>query len=1055
MTTRVQLTLDDIRQRARRLENAMDAFRGDDPSEFIAAMTEYVELVDYINDRLTDAHRLLAQGNRSDAISSIEAEPNILECMQEIDATDAKAQEWGDTCDIVDTRRPATLLVDLANELSSQYDVKHQLADLLRKHRLLALGGAPLEQRMHTLRNLLRLDPDNVSWQEDLKKYESHCQRILRQELDALDRKLNDGATMPIAKRIDEVCGQLSDAEWQEPVDAPTVRKAQAVQARMRKLLARLELTTVAQRLVEFRGQDDPHRAQVLLTQWERLAGQGTLSPEDELAASTMEDRERCEALVAQATAAETLVTAREQLGAVCSKPSPRMPGAVGRHRRELQSAFGHFHSAATQAGADAEIEQWNQAVALKDRELGGRMRTFWAMVCGGALFVAAAGTAVGTTLWQQSNKKQVLARSIDQLEEMQRTGKHDDIPDLLDRMTSAHPWLAGHERVDEIVTTADREKQKANEAKRDTEQALEVLKERIESAAAALGKIKDFNGVDAASKEAKTAADSARNAVEQGLANAVSKRAAMRQGEYMAGGAGSLDDEIEACRRQSEEQKKALKDWAADVREREVTRLTKLIRDCRVEGVESKAFQKEIDDIKSQITTLERFFDSKEAALAEQLDVRVDAWKGSSEMDALRRDLDKASERGALALIDALEDAAGRLPENLAEETEAVAASRQCVEAATAWGDVARLWQPRVTAAPEVLRALKKALEQTEKLPLPYAEDDAFAERRDLLVDCLEEMTQGEGKISEQLEKLERLLATEVLQDKVIEVVIEDAPYYTTEAKVKIRPGYFVDEDRFDDKQSEWNTKEIKERVDQKQFTESRNVGLARALRELVKRIKKGEVGLEDGVVKIIETVLLPPAQPRGVSPPDDLLRAKILILATDIALGRVFLEEVPSIVKLSDDLGAGVGQVSWVLYRKPYSRNVIESSQERVEAKTILSRSPDLKESIARDVLKKQEELGKKPAFCRPLRYVGWVDKAGNELRLSGVPKSAKDAKGSLFVVNATEDGDVEWSLQSCGTMRDGKASLERVKDVAMFGRPVFVEAEPVVKGKAARGN
>jgi hypothetical protein len=359
------------------------------------------------------------------------------------------------------------------------------------------------------------------------------------------------------------------------------------------------------------------------------------------------------------------------------------------------------------------------------------------------------------------------------------------------------------------------------------------------------------------------------------------------------------------------------------------------------------------------------------------------------------------------------------------------------------------------VTAAPEVVRAWKKALEQTENLPLPYAEDDAFAERRDLLVDCLAEMTQDERKISDQLEKLERLLATEVLQDKVIEVVIEDAPYYTTEAKVKVRPGYFVEEDRFDDKQSEWNTKEIKERVDQQQFTESRNVGLAKALRELVKRIKKGEVGLEDGVVKIIETVLLPPAQPRGVSPPDDLLRAKILILATDIALGRVFLEEVPSIVKLSDDLGAGVGQVSWVLYRKPYTRNVIENSQERMEAKTILSRSPDLKESIVKDVLKKQEELGKKPAFCRSLRYVGWVDKAGNELRLSGVPKSAKDAKGSLFVVNATEDGDVEWSLQSCGTMRDGKASLERVKDVAMFGRPVFVEAEPVVKGKAARGN
>lgn len=1055
MTTSEQMTLDEIRQRARRLENAMRSFRGDEPGEFIEAMGQYADLVDYVNERLTDAQRLLSQGNRSDAISSIEAEPNILECLQELDATDAEARKWQDECDILGARTPAPLLSDIAADLSSQYDVKHQLAELLRRHRLLALGGAPLEQRMLTLRQLLVLDPDNGPWKEDLKDYESYCQRSLRQELDALDRKLNDGVTMPIAKRIDAVCGQLADADWLEPVDAATVRRAQAVQARMQKLRARLELESVAQRLAEFRGQEDPHRAQLLLAQWERLAGHGAVSPEDELAASTLEDRQRCEALVARAAAAESLAAARDRLTAVCSRPSPRMPGAIGRHRRELQAAYGGLHAAATQAGAEGEGEQWSQPVAGKVRELDGRLRTFWAATLGTALLLAAGAAATGWNVLQASNRKQVLADAIDKLEKMQQAGKHDEIADTLDRLASSHRWLEDDEKIRDIIAAVNAEMRKANDAKSGAERAIETLGERVAAAGVEFEKAKGLKVVDADARTAKAAVDAARNAVERAMTDAMSKRADMRQGEYTAAGAKTIDDEIESCRRRSEDQKKEFKDWLADIREEGVTGLAKRIRACRVEGVESKVFQKEVDDIKAEITNLERFFSSKEDDLREQLDARISDWKGSSEMDALRRDLDKASDRGPLALIDALDGASSRLPESLAEEADAVVASRQCVEAANAWSDVARAWQPRVIAAPDALRAWKKALEQTESLPLPFAEDDAFAERRDVLIDCLTEMSQDEGKIKEQLEKLDRLLATGVLQDDVIEVVVEDAPYYTNKAKMKARPGYFVDEEQFDELASQWN-KDLKDKVDQQQFTESRNIPLAKALRDLVKRIKKGEIGLEDGVVKIIETAMVPPARPRvgvgSVAPPDDLLRAKVLIIATDIALGRVFLEEVPSIVKLSDDLGAGVGQVSWVLVRKQYERNKIEFSAERIEAGKIL-KNTDLVDTIRKDIAKKQAELGAKPTFCRSLRYVGWADKAGEGLRLSGLPKSAKDAKGTLFVVKAIEDGDVEWSLQSCGSIRDGKATLEQVKDLAMFGRPVFVEMESAAPAKASR--
>ena len=98
--------IDGIRQVARRLDAAMDSFLATDSVDFLSAVAEYCKVAEYVNYRLLSAHDRLRQGNRTDAINSLEAEPNVLDCLQELDVVDNKMESWGETCESLNIRRP-------------------------------------------------------------------------------------------------------------------------------------------------------------------------------------------------------------------------------------------------------------------------------------------------------------------------------------------------------------------------------------------------------------------------------------------------------------------------------------------------------------------------------------------------------------------------------------------------------------------------------------------------------------------------------------------------------------------------------------------------------------------------------------------------------------------------------------------------------------------------------------------------------------------------------------------------------------------------------------
>jgi hypothetical protein len=277
-------------------------------------------------------------------------------------------------------------------------------------------------------------------------------------------------------------------------------------------------------------------------------------------------------------------------------------------------------------------------------------------------------------------------------------------------------------------------------------------------------------------------------------------------------------------------------------------------------------------------------------------------------------------------------------------------------------------------------------------------------------------------------------------MQSDVIEVVVGGAVYFTTLEAERKKPCHFKDEDTFDERTIRTNFA-IRESVTKAQVAPAKHLELARSLRKVLQAIKSDDVGLDDGILNMIDIVYDVP-NPK----PEPLLRIKLLSMLLDAARSRTFFSDNTVIEKLAEEIGAKVGEVPWVVHTDPV-KETETNVQERIEAKTILVRLASPR-SIREQADKKRKSLGKRPEFCRRIEYVGWAKRIGdNAVTVSGTPTSSQleGVAGTLYKVSTDEDGEVPWTLEACGLMKDGDPII-RSGHGTMFGQPIFLERTAV---------
>jgi len=1037
--------LDGIRHVARRLDAAMDSYRAADPDEFLAAIMEYHKAAEYVNERLLDAHDRLRQGNRTDAINSLEAEPNVLDCLQELDAADEKMELWGETCEFLDVRRPVRLLSDLAEELSAEYDVKHQLATELRSHRLLALGGGSLVQRVTTLRRMLQLDPDNKYWETDLAEYEKHCQVSLQRELATLSRKLDDGVTPAIAARIEEVCSRLADAEWRDPVDAAIVRQSQVVLERVRTLHIREELANVGRLLRTCHELEDGRRAATLLAQWERLAGRIELSHEDSLSLDIDEARAWTNNLLEQQAAQEQVAAEVSALSAMCTQPVPWTPRAAIRRRDQLRAAHIALHASSARAGSVTEVAAWTAAANRKVLEIERGVRLFYGLTAAALVLMVIATATAASAVLRGFHRGGVITTLLADVERLTKEGRHEEVGPILDDSFSADPWLENHSQTRHLRDELDSKKKKVINAVKSIENEISRASDALAAAADDLKSFGGFKRIEPALFSARDAVEDQFTVIDRSIGDAQKKLSEVKGSSFVD--STEIANSISKARSRADQQRADFRRSISAIRDGEAERVREQIRELMGKSGGKAAISAAADEISAQIVTVERFTNKSETVLKSELAGVIKTSERGSVMSGLQRELDRASENGPIEFLQTLSAVRGRLPSEFADDAAAVIASKEGVEAAMAWSTLSQWWRPAVLGPRSAVAPWQSALQKALSTPLPYSEDGPFAKQIETVTECLQEIMKPVDEISDDLQPIEELLNSPVMQSDVVEVVIDDAPYYTTTAAALKRPSHFKDEQSFDDRTILVN-KRIQNAVDQQQSAVARHVKLAEALRESLDKIRQDTVGFEDGVVDMVATVFDPPAQ--GGSP-DVLLRIKMLTMLMDVARARTFFNDNPTVEKLADEISVKVGDVPWVLSRDAIKREDLLKN-ERTEADKILSKAGSWMKGISDAMKNKRDRLGRQPAFCRHLEYIGWADADGDSgISISGTPKTSplSGRSGTIVLVISKKEEEIAWSLVDCGTLKNGKPSLRSV-DHAMHGRPLFLDSPDVAGGQ-----
>jgi hypothetical protein len=1029
--------MDSVRRVARQLEMAMDGFQTNDLSEFGRAIAEYSELVTYCNQRLQDAHDRLREGNRSHAIEVAEAEPNVLDCVQELDAVDVRITEWSDTFDFYNLKRPARLLSEIADDLGQQYDVKHQLAAELRAHRLLAIGNGPIERRVGVLRRMVELDPENRHWQQDLVDYERHCQEKLAAELHSLDKGLSSGVTRADYERVKAIAKQLADVSWQEPVDAAIVGESQAVEGKARRLIVRSDLAKIAGKMRAAREADDVDRGIDLLSRWQRLTSSIALPSTDPLAAEH-DDVIRWAEQESERRAAEEVLRAEiGSLSAVLSIPAPAMPGRAGRLRESVRAAQQRVYAAAEAIDESAQSGQWVQAASNRIAELDRRIRTGQLLIAAGVATMLAAVVGGAGLAWHSISRSARRSELIAEIDWLIDAGKY---PEARDRIEDS-PTFAADPEVDRRRSEIARVIEKAGQAKESIGQAIDEangLADKAEASAKALGASTSFDSTAVARGET---AHADRRTLNTNISDIEEKvRDAKKEKFHEVDG---FDDDINRLKTRHDKVKGRYTDCVDTLRKTEEQRIRERLRR---EGGSSPLFR----ELESEIKKFESFSRKTEPGLRTIVN---DAKTTSSETESIQdvRDaLDRASEKGPAEMLTALEKKASTLPERLSATAREVTKSKKAVDAALAWSKAARTWRRDLFGSQGELEEWKKRIEEAQDEPLPYAADSS--EQATQVEELMTYLTETiEGEVPDGIDFMDDYLSSKVFGDNVLEVDIERHAFdlwYFIWTKPDV-PGYFISERDIDHSPSGTDNPNVYIKRKKDRSVRAKHLDLATKLREDIKSIKDEKVCVDEGLLRIMEKLLTPEEHDCGEA--DELLRARLMLETVTIAQARPLFEENTEVQRLQEDLASRVGDnIQWVVRHatrnKPADQELERAQKARPEAEDILRNGKRRIADVKKNLEKKQKDLAGRPDYCRPLRYIGWADDSEKDgpIRLSGRPKSfpLEKASGAVFAVIAAKDDDEPWKLEKCGDIASGKVKLESVEGGRMFGRPLFLE-------------
>lgn len=422
--TNHQLIIDDLRAAL-----AVAPGSADDGSDLRDALASYSAAVIEVNERLRRCSELLKQGLRSEAVHEAQEAPNLLEAVAALDFPDRERLERA--CKRRGFVTPPSLLLAAATELNEAYGALEPIEELLRKHRLLALGRAPLNRRLRVLRELARVDPGNPIWSED-------CSAFERRRRADIGKEAQNAAAAGDGAALEALVKELSVGPWLERPEQAEVATVQRLFEAARAGQAHRRATRLADELNRAFSEFDAEGARRLRSAWVEAAETAGLTADDPLVESVQpaldwlaeQDRERRHAaeFARDLAALETALDEQAPL-----EDLERLGHAVARYERPLPGVLERRYKTRLSEQRDTRRR---------------RARLLLVSVVGLLGLSSAAG---GYALWRH-HRQSTLASHGQSLAALLDDEKLDEAGQYLARLRESAPWTLDASEIQQLA---------------------------------------------------------------------------------------------------------------------------------------------------------------------------------------------------------------------------------------------------------------------------------------------------------------------------------------------------------------------------------------------------------------------------------------------------------------------------------------------------------------------------------------------------------------------------------------------------------------------------
>jgi len=220
----------------------------------------YADACQAVHDKATRCRELLEKGMDAKARRLARTGGDLRQDFAAVDFIEIAA--WLDLCvRLVLTLPPLLDSEAIKATLDETFATSGKMERLLREHRRMAIGGAPVAARLQTLRAIAKEEPAEASWKEDLREYE----RVRHEELAAIAEQARRKRDL---QTLEAVLAELRGGDWLHGPPQKFIRAVEKLALPLRQRKADVRYGTLTQQLREAHSAMDEGRCRSLLAQW-------------------------------------------------------------------------------------------------------------------------------------------------------------------------------------------------------------------------------------------------------------------------------------------------------------------------------------------------------------------------------------------------------------------------------------------------------------------------------------------------------------------------------------------------------------------------------------------------------------------------------------------------------------------------------------------------------------------------------------------------------------------------------------------------------------------